>query len=124
MSNRRIEVFHYRQALLQMQRGMSDRAIALGGNNGRKKAAQLRCHASSEGWLDAGATLATIFISPTQSVSGPESSLGGQCVCRKALAKCQVRRSLSERLRFSRYRKTFARKVLQFLQYTTTTSVA
>jgi hypothetical protein len=81
MSNRRLEVFHYRQALLQMQRGMSDRAIALGGTIGRKKAAQLRCRASSEGWLDAGATLpddatlAAIFISPRQSVSGPESSL-------------------------------------------------
>ena len=81
MSNRRLEVFHYRQALLQMQQGMSDRAIALGGTIGRRKAAQLRCRASSEGWLDAGtklpddATLAAILGSATRSVSGPESSL-------------------------------------------------
>ena len=44
MSNRRLEVFHYRQVLYQMQQGMSDRAIALGGTMGRRKAAQLRCN--------------------------------------------------------------------------------
>ena len=49
MSNRRLEVFHYRQALQQMQQGMSDRAIALGGTMGRRKAAQLRCRATAEG---------------------------------------------------------------------------
>jgi transposase len=81
MSNRRLEVFHYRQALLQMQQGLSDRAIALGGTIGRRKAAQLRGRALSEGWFEAGAklpddaALAAIFIAPKQSVSGPESSL-------------------------------------------------
>ena len=57
MSNRRLEVFHYRQVLYQMQQGMSDRAIALGGTMGRRKAAQLRCKAATEGWLTPGASL-------------------------------------------------------------------
>ena len=81
MSNRRLEVFHYRQALQQMQQGMSDRAIALGGTMGRRKAAQLRCRATAEGWLTAGAklpddaTLAAIFLRPRQTAPGPDSTL-------------------------------------------------
>ena len=81
MSNRRLEVFHYRQALQQMQQGMSDRAIALGGTMGRRKAAQLRCRAAAEGWLSAGAklpddaTLAAIFLGPGKAAPGPDSTL-------------------------------------------------
>ena len=81
MSNRRLEVFHYRQVLHQMQQGMSDRAIALGGTMGRRKAAQLRCLAATEGWLTPGATLpddatlAALFITPKQGTTGPTSKL-------------------------------------------------
>jgi len=81
MSNRRLEVFHYRQVLYQMQQGMSDRAIALGGTMGRRKAAQLRCKAATEGWLTPGAslpddaTLAALFINPKQGGPGPVSTL-------------------------------------------------
>ena len=81
MSNRRLEVFHYRQVLYQMQQGMSDRAIALGGTMGRRKAAQLRCKAATEGWLTPGAslpddaTLAALFITPKQGNTGPVSTL-------------------------------------------------
>ena len=79
MSNRRLEVF--RQVLYQMQQGMSDRAIALGGTMGRRKAAQLRCKAATEGWLTPGAsspddaTLAALFITPKQGNTGPVSTL-------------------------------------------------
>ena len=80
MSNRRLEVFRYRQVLYQMQQGMSDRAIALGGTMGRRKAAQLRCKAATEGWLTPGAslpddaTLAALFITPKQGNTGPVST--------------------------------------------------
>ena len=81
MSNRRLEVFHYRQALYQMQQGKSDRAIALGGTMGRRRAAQLRCFAVTEGWLTPGATLpddatlAALFVTPKHGSSGPASTL-------------------------------------------------
>lgn len=45
MSNRRLEVCHYRQALHQMQHKISDRAIAKSRFIGRKKAGKRRCHA-------------------------------------------------------------------------------
>ena len=86
MSNRRLEVFHYRQVLYQMQQGMSDRAIALGGTMGRRKAAQLRCKAATEGWLTPGAslpddaTLAALFITPKQGNTGPVSTLEAKLI--------------------------------------------
>ena len=58
MSNRRLEVFHYRQALHQMQQGLSDRAIGKSGIMGRHKASQLRALASGKGWLEPGLSLA------------------------------------------------------------------
>lgn len=81
MSNRRLEVFHYRQALLQMQQGLSDRAVAKSGVIGRDKAAQLRQQASQAGWLESGAilpddaTLAERFDAPKRAAAGPSSSL-------------------------------------------------
>lgn len=57
MSNRRFErsaarMFHYRQALVRMRQGDSDRDIARCGLMGRKKAAALRQLAEGRGWLD------------------------------------------------------------------------
>ncbi len=81
MSNRRLEVFHYRQALHQMQQGLSDRAIAKSGLIGRHKAGQLRLRASEEGWLKPGvvlpdnAALAALFDAPKRAAAGPTSSL-------------------------------------------------
>lgn len=81
MSNRRLEVFHYRQALHQMQQGLSDRAIAKSGLIGRQKARQLRQRASDEGWLKPGAllpddaTLAEVFDASKRAAAGPPSSL-------------------------------------------------
>ncbi len=81
MSNRRLEVFHYRQALHQMQQGLSDRAIAKSGLVGRHKAGQLRLRASEEGWLKPGvvlpdnAALAALFDAPKRAAAGPTSSL-------------------------------------------------
>ena len=53
MSKRKIEMHHYRQALLRMRQGDSDRDIARSGLMGRRTAASLRSLASERGWLAA-----------------------------------------------------------------------
>ena len=57
MSNRRLEVFHYRQALHLMQQKQSDRAIDKSGLMGREKVAQVRVLALKQGWLEPGTKL-------------------------------------------------------------------
>ena len=51
MSRRKIEMHHYRQALLRMRQGDSDREIAKSGLMGRRTAANLRTLASEFNWL-------------------------------------------------------------------------
>lgn len=46
-------MFQYRQALVQMRQGDSDRQIAAGKVMGRPKAAALRAVALAKGWLQA-----------------------------------------------------------------------
>jgi transposase len=53
MSNRRFEMYQYRQALLRMRQGDSDRDIARTGLMGRPKARSVRAVAAERGWLDA-----------------------------------------------------------------------
>ena len=48
---------HYRQALMRMRQGDSDRDIAKSGLMCRANAASLRTLAQTQGWLDGGATL-------------------------------------------------------------------
>lgn len=50
--NRRFEMFHYRQALVRMRQGDTDRDIARSGLMGRKKLSRLRQTAVSRGWLE------------------------------------------------------------------------
>jgi hypothetical protein len=52
MARRRFEMHQYRQALLRMRQGESDREIAAAELMGRRKAAQWRGLASARGWLD------------------------------------------------------------------------
>lgn len=52
MARRRFEMHHYRQALLRMRQGDSDRDIAAARVMGRPKAAQWRSIATERGWLD------------------------------------------------------------------------
>lgn len=52
MGNRRFEMYQYRQVLLRMQQGDTDRAIARTGLMGRKKAGQVRQLAGAQGWLE------------------------------------------------------------------------
>jgi len=54
MSNRRIEMHQYRQAIHRMRQGESDRAIAKAGLIGRRKCAAIRALAEVKGWLDSG----------------------------------------------------------------------
>ena len=73
MSNRRFEMYQYRQALVQMRQGDSDRVIALSGLMGRKKLASIRKQAISHDWLSPSqplpddSALADIF-QPSSSV--------------------------------------------------------
>lgn len=54
MSNRRFEMYEYRQVIYRMRLGESDRAIAKAGLMGRPKAAKLRELAKEHGWLKKG----------------------------------------------------------------------
>jgi transposase len=51
MSRRKIEMHHYRQALMRMRQGDSDRELAKSRLMGRRVAANLRALAEAEGWL-------------------------------------------------------------------------
>ena len=50
--NRRFEVYQYRQVLLHMRQGETDRNIAKARLLGRRKASIVRAIATQEGWLD------------------------------------------------------------------------
>ena len=52
MANKRFEMYQYRQILVRMRMGESNRAIAQSGLMGRKKAQKLRETAVEHGWLD------------------------------------------------------------------------
>ncbi len=52
MANRRFEMYQYRQVLLRMRCGDSNREIARSRLMGRRKARQVRAVARQEGWLD------------------------------------------------------------------------
>ena len=74
MSNRRFEMFQYRQVLVRMRQGDSDREIARSKLMGRRKIAQVREVAAERGWLTAevplpdDATLAAAFERPQQAL--------------------------------------------------------
>ena len=57
MSKRRFEMFHYRQILVRMRQGDSDRDIARSKLMGRRKLKQLRLVAHGRGWLELAAAL-------------------------------------------------------------------
>ena len=52
MANRRFEMYHYRQALVRMRQGESDRQIHATGLMGRRTLGTLRTQAELRGWLD------------------------------------------------------------------------
>lgn len=54
MGNRSIAVHEYRQIIVRMRLGESDRTIAKTGFIGRRKAMQVRSIASKQGWLVEG----------------------------------------------------------------------
>ena len=57
MTKRKIEMFQYRQTLVRLRLGDSDREIARSRTMGRKKVAQIRDMANARGWLAADAAL-------------------------------------------------------------------
>ena len=52
MANRRFEMHQYRNIIVRMRMGESDRALSKAGLIGRKKAKQVRRMAQAQGWLD------------------------------------------------------------------------
>ena len=73
MSRRKIEMHHYRQALIRMRQGDSDRDLAKSGLMGRRTAATLRTLASDQGWLSSAnalpedATIAGALAAPKRA---------------------------------------------------------
>jgi transposase len=67
MSNRRFEMYEYRQVLVRLRQGDSDRDVSRSRLMGRRKVAEVRQQAKSQGWLDAqqplpdDAALAAVF---------------------------------------------------------------
>jgi transposase len=57
VTKRKIEMFQYRQTLVRLRQGDSDREIARSRTMGRKKVAQIREVALARGWLAADAAL-------------------------------------------------------------------
>lgn len=57
MANRRFEMYEYRQVLVRMRLGDTDRAIARAGLMGRRKAGEVRQLAAGRGWLDPSSPL-------------------------------------------------------------------
>lgn len=57
MANRRFDVYQYRQILVRMRQGDSDRDIGRSKTMGRKKIARVRQMAQERGWLDPDAPL-------------------------------------------------------------------
>ncbi len=57
MARRKFEMFQYRQALVRMRQGDSDRQIAAARIMGRRTAARLRELALQRNWLDANAAM-------------------------------------------------------------------
>lgn len=55
--NRRFEMYEYRQVLVRMRQGETDRSIGRSGLMGRAKARELRRVAEASGWLDVGRPL-------------------------------------------------------------------
>jgi hypothetical protein len=57
VGRRRIETFQYRQVLVRLRAGDSEREMARTGLMGRDKLASFRALASRQGWLDPGSEL-------------------------------------------------------------------
>ena len=78
MANRRFEMYEYRQVLVRMRQGDSDRGIRRAGLMGRDKAKEVRAIAHEQGWLAPSsplpedAELAEVF-STTQRPSTPST---------------------------------------------------
>ena len=66
MSNRTFEMYQYRQVLVRMRLGESDRQINANGLMGRRTTAKLRKKATRLGWLDPDKELPSRYSACTQ----------------------------------------------------------
>jgi hypothetical protein len=89
VSNRRFEMYHYRQVLVRMRQGDTDRAIARSGLMGRRKAGEVREVAASCGWLDAQVPLPD--DAALASAFERSSALPASCVSSLAPLRDQIK---------------------------------
>lgn len=89
MSKRSFEMYQYRQALLRMRQGDSDREIARSGLMGRAKSAAVRVLAGERGWLDPAAPLPDDDALATLLASKPRPA---PCVSTLAPFRAEVER--------------------------------
>jgi transposase len=83
MSNRRFEMYQYRQIIVRLRSGDSARGIARAGLADRKKVKKVRQVAQQEGWLDVNSELPSdellaMFFSQKNVVQNPSSLLPHQ----------------------------------------------
>ena len=74
MANRKFEMHEYRQVLIRMRLGDSDRAITKTGLMGRRKIGEVRGIAQTAGWLDPQTPLPVQTSSRERLGSLPEPS--------------------------------------------------
>ena len=93
MARRSIEMYEYRQALMRLRQGDSEREIARSGLMGRPKAGRLRELARERGWLDGSqplpsdAEIAAALGAPRLPVSAQSSIAAWQPLIEQWLAQ-------------------------------------
>lgn len=93
MSKRRFEMYQYRQVLLRMRQGDSDREIARSRLMGRPKCAALRTLATGRGWLDPAIPLPDDETLAAAFASGPRPA---PCVSTLEPFRTQIERWIGE----------------------------
>ena len=109
MANRRFEMYEYRQVLVRMRQGQSDRMISRARLMGRDKAQQVRAIADARGWLDPvqalpdDSALAEVFArareAATPSVLEPYREQI-EAWCREGIQGTTIHRLLRRRFEF------------------------
>ncbi|WP_243632469.1 hypothetical protein [Parazoarcus communis] len=93
MAHRSIEMYEYRQALMRMRQGDSEREIARSKLMGRSKAARFRELADAQGWLDptrpvpTDAEIAAVLGRPRLPVSAQSSIAAYRALVEQWLAQ-------------------------------------
>ena len=80
MANKRFEMYEYRNIVVRMRLGDSDRALAKAELIGRPKAKALRAVAAAQGWLDPDTPLPEESVFTRVFAEGATEKRGSSCV--------------------------------------------